>query len=308
MEYRTFGKTGMRVSEIGLGCGPLGIDPDADYAPLLSRALELGVNFFDSADFYNSYRSEEWLGKVLSPRRDEVIFATKFGTIPGKGKDFSVSHMRKSLEESLKRLRMDYIDIYQLHSPPRAILEDDELLAALHAVKKAGKIRFYGISLDGGEFGIAAMDAWNVDSIQIAFNLFHQGPAERFFAEAERRGVGVIVKSPLDSGMLGGDLEPEKPRKLDDPRDRWSEEETKRRQGLFDEVKFLAEGTGRTWSEAALQFVLSFGAVSVAIPGTTSVEHVEENAAAAGGRLSAEELARIQDLHGGEFKDLNLDW
>jgi aryl-alcohol dehydrogenase-like predicted oxidoreductase len=308
MEYRSFGKTGMRVSEIGLGCGPLGTDPDADYAPLLSRALELGVNFFDSADFYSSYRSEEWLGRILSPRRDEVILATKFGTIPGKGKDFSVSHMRKSLEESLKRLRTDHIDIYQLHSPPRAVLQDDELLAALHAVKDEGKIRFYGISLDGGEFGIEAIEAWNVDSIQIAFNLFHQGPAERFFAEAERRGVGVIVKSPLDSGMLGGDLEPGKPRKLDDPRDRWSEEETKRRQGLFDEVKFLAEGTGRTWSEAALQFVLSFGAVSAAIPGTTSVEHLEENAAAAGGRLSAEELARIQDLHGGEFKDLNLDW
>ncbi|MCJ7749574.1 MAG: aldo/keto reductase, partial [Armatimonadetes bacterium] len=296
MEYRSFGKTGMQVSEIGLGCGPLGIDRDADYAPLLSRALELGVNFFDSADFYSSYRSEEWLGRILSPRRDEVILATKFGTIPGKGKDFSVSHMRKSLEESLKRLRTDHIDIYQLHSPPRAILQDDELLAALYAVKDEGKIRFYGISLDGGEFGIDAIEAWKVDSIQIAFNLFHQGPAERFFAEAKGRGVGVIVKSPLDSGMLGGDLEPGRPRKLDDPRDRWSEEETKRRQGLFDEVKFLAEGTGRTWSEAALQFVLSFGAVSAAIPGTTSVEHLEENAAAAGGRLSAEELARIQDL------------
>ena len=308
MEYRTFGKTGMRVSEIGLGCGPLGIDPEADYEPLLSRALELGVNFFDSADFYSSYRSEEWLGRILSPRRDEVILATKFGTIPGKGKDFSVSHMRKSLEESLKRLRTDYIDIYQLHSPPRGILQDDELLAALHAVKKEGKIRFYGISLDGGEFGIDAVEAWNVDSIQIAFNLFHQGPAERFFAEAERRGVGVIVKSPLDSGMLGGDLEPGRPRKLDDPRERWSEEETKRRQSLFDEVKFLAEGAGRTWSQAALQFVLSFDAVSVAIPGTTSVEHLEENAAAAGGRLSAAELARIKDLHGGEFKDLNLEW
>ena len=308
MEYRTFGKTGMRVSEIGLGCGPLGIDPEADYEPLLSRALELGVNFFDSADFYSSYRSEEWLGRILSPRRDEVILATKFGTIPGKGKDFSVSHMRKSLEESLKRLRTDYIDIYQLHSPPRGILQDDELLAALHAVKKEGKIRFYGISLDGGEFGIDAVEAWNVDSIQIAFNLFHQGPAERFFAEVERRGVGVIGKSPLDSGMLGGDLEPGRPRKLDDPRERWSEEETKRRQSLFDEVKFLAEGAGRTWSQAALQFVLSFDAVSVAIPGTTSVEHLEENAAAAGGRLSAAELARIKDLHGGEFKDLNLEW
>lgn len=308
MEYRTFGKTGMRVSEIGLGCGPLGIDRDADYAPLLSRALELGVSFFDSADFYSSYRSEEWLGKVLSPRRDEVILATKFGTIPGKGKDFSVSHMRKSLEESLRRLRTDYIDIYQLHSPAPSVLDDEELLAALQAVKKEGKIRCYGLSTEGGQRGIDAIDRWGVDSVQITFNLFHQDPAERFFAHAERKGVGVIVKSPLDSGILGGDLDPGKPTKLDDARERWGEEETKRRQGLFDEVKFLAEGAGRTWSQAALQFVLSFGAVSVAIPGTTSVEHLEENAAAAGGRLSAAELQRIQNIHGGEFTKLNLDW
>lgn len=308
MEYRDFGKTGLRVSEIGLGGGPLGIDPNADYAPLLNRALELGINFFDSADFYSSYRSEEWLGKALSPHRDKVIIATKFGTIPGKGKDFSVGHMRKSLEESLRRLRTDYIDIYQLHSPAPAVLDDEELLAALQGVKKEGKIRCYGLSTEGGQRGIEAIDKWGVDSVQITFNLFHQDPAERFFPEAERRGVGVIVKSPLDSGILGGDLDPGRPKKLDDARERWGEEETARRQQLFEGVKFLAEGTGRTWSQAALQFALSFDGVSTAIPGTTSVKHLAENASAAGGRLTLEELQRIRNIHGGEFAKLNLDW
>ena len=140
----------------------------------------------------------EWLGKVLSSHRDEVVIATKFGTIPGKGKDFSVGHMRRSLEESLRRLRTDYIDIYQLHSPAPEVLHDEELLAALEAVKKEGKIRCYGLSTEGGQRGIDAIDKWGVDSVQITFNLFHQDPAERFFPEAERKGVGVIVKSPLD--------------------------------------------------------------------------------------------------------------
>ena len=308
MEYRDFGRTGLRVSEIGLGCGPLGADPNYDYAPLLNRALELGVNFFDSADFYGGYRSEEWLGKALSPHRDEVIIATKFGTIPGKGKDFSVGHMRKSLEESLDRLRTDYIDVYQLHSPAASVLDDEELLAALQREKREGKIRYYGVSTDGGQRGIDVIDRWNVDSIQIAFNLFHQNPADRFFGYAKSKGVGVIVKSPLDSGMLGGDLDPGKPTKLDDPRERWGEEETARRQQFFDEVKFLAEQTGRTYSQAALQFVLAFDGVSTAIPGTTSIEHLEENVAAAGGTLTPEEIQRIRNLRGGEFAKLNLEW
>ena len=308
MEYREFGRTGLRVSEVGLGCGPLGIDPEADYTKLLERALDLGVSFFDSADFYSSYRSEEWLGRVLSSRRDEVIIATKFGTIPGKGKDFSIPHMRRSLEESLKRLRTDYIDVYQLHSPPRSVLEDDALLAALLDLKQEGKIRCYGISLEGGDRGIEAIRKWNVDSVQITFSLFHQDPAEKFFDVAKEEGVGVIVKSPLDSGILGGDLSPGSPRKLDDARERWGEEESARRQGLFEEVRFLAEGTDRTWSQAGLQFVLSFDAVSTAIPGTTSVKHLEENAAAAGGRLTQEELTGIAGLMEGEFKSLNLEW
>jgi aryl-alcohol dehydrogenase-like predicted oxidoreductase len=308
VEYRDFGNTGLRVSEIGLGCGPLGVDPDADYAPLLNRALELGVNFFDSADFYSSYRSEEWLGKALSLHRDKVVIATKFGTIPGKGKDFSVPHMRRSLEESLRRLRTDYIDIYQLHSPAPSALDDEELLAALQEAKKEGKIRCYGLSTEGGQRGLDAIDKWGVDSVQITFSLFHQDPAARFFPEAQRKGVGVIVKSPLDSGILGGDLDPGKPKKLDDARERWGEDETARRQQLFEEVKFLAGQTGRTYSQAALQFVLSFDGVSTAIPGTTSPTHLEENASAAGGRLTLDELRRIRSLDGGEFARLNLDW
>ncbi len=309
MRYRNLGKTGLQVSEVGLGCGPLGGDPGADHLPLLERALDLGVNFYDTADFYGGYRSEEWLGKAFEKKRDQVILATKFGTIPGQGKDWSVGHMRKCLEESFRRLRTDYIDLYQLHSPDRDVLRNDDLLGALQRLKQEGKIRCYGMSLDGGHFCLDAIEQWKLDAVQILFNLFNLEPACSFHA-CKEAGVGLIVKAPLDSGMLGGDLMPGMPQKGDDPRERWGEGPTAQRQKLMEELQFLTGGNGssRTWSQAALQFVLSYGAVSTVIPGTTSLRHLEENAAAAGGRLSNEEMRRVHGLMCGGFAELNLGW
>jgi aryl-alcohol dehydrogenase-like predicted oxidoreductase len=310
MEFRDFGRTDLRVSEVGLGFGPPGFDPGADYTALLQRAFDIGITLFDTADFYGAYRSEEWIGKALSSHRDDIIIATKFGTTHRGGehrKDFSVAHMERSLAESLERLRTDYIDVYQLHSPPHSVLENADLLAALRKLKDEGTIRYYGVSADG-QLAIDAIDRWDVDAVQIQFNLFHQEPAEEFLPLAEQRGVGVIVRSPLDTGMLGGELAADRAMKRGDPRERWGQEKSARRQALAEEVAFLSEGTGRTRAQAALHFVLSFDAVSTAIPGTTSVGHLEENVAAAGGRLSGDELARLQQLHGGDFPDLNLGW
>lgn len=310
MHYRDFGKTGLKVSEVGLGCGPLGSDPDADYGPLLERAFDLGVNLYDTADFYGGFRSEEWLGRGFAKRRDQVIIATKFGTVrtaEGMGKDWSVGHMRKALEDSLRRLQTDYVDIYQLHSPKPLVLENDELLEALRALKQEGKIRFFGLSLDGGQFCIEAIEKWQPDAIQILFNVFNLEPACCFRA-CKEAGVGLIIKAPLDSGMLGGDLAPGAPMKGDDPRGRWSDAQTAQRQKLMEELRFLLDGTGRSWSQAALHFVLSYGAVSTVIPGTTSIPHLEEDVAAAGGKLTHDELRQLHGLMGGEFAELNLGW
>lgn len=310
MHYRDFGKTGLKVAEVGLGCGSLGSDPKRDYLPLLERAFELGVNFFDTADFYAEYRSEEWLGKAFAKKRDQVIIATKFGTVrteKGMGKDWSVGHLHRALEASLRRLQTDYIDLYQLHSPRESVLEDMELLEALRGLKQEGKIRFFGISLDGGQFCINAIRKWQPDAIQILFNIFNFEPA-CCFRTCKEAGVGLIIKAPLDSGMLGGDLMAGAPQKGDDPRERWSAEQTAQRQRLMEELRFLTEGTGRTWSQAALQFVLSYGAVSTVIPGTTSIAHLEENVAAAGGKLTHDEIRRLHGLQGGEFAELNLGW
>jgi len=311
MVYRDLGRTGLKVSEVGLGCGPLGSDPHRDYGPLLERALDLGVNFYDTADFYGSYRSEEWLGRAFSAKRDQVIIATKFGTVrtvDGMKKDFSAAHMRRALEDSLRRLRTDYVDLYQLHSPPRSILDDHDLLAALQQVKQEGKIRFIGISLDGAESGLEAIRKWQPDAIQILFNLFNFEPSGCFPA-AKKAGVGLIIKAPLDSGMLGGDLMPGAPMKEDDPRERWRDDEIAQRQRLLlEELAFLTQGKTRTWAQASLAFVLSFAEVSTVIPGTTSTAHLEQDVAAAGMRLTGEEMERLRGLMNGEFADLNLGW
>lgn len=310
MIYRDLGKTGLRVSEIGLGCGPLGGVPSRDYGPLLERALELGVNFYDTADFYGGYRSEEWLGRAFASKRDQVIIATKFGTVrtpQGSAKDWSVAHMRRALEGSLQRLQTDYVDLYQLHSPAPSVLDSDDLLAELRKLKEAGTIRFYGISLDGAQYAIDAIKRWQPDAIQILFNLFNFEPA-RCFAAAKEEGVGLIIKAPLDSGMLGGDLMPGSAPKWDDPRERWSEEETAQRQRLVEELRFLSEGAGRTWAQASLAFALSYQEVSTVIPGTTSISHLEEDAAGAGMRLTAKEMERLRGMMQGEFAGLNLGW
>jgi hypothetical protein len=163
------------------------------------------------------------------------------------------------------------------------------------------------MSLDGGQFCIDAMAKWQLDAVQILFNLFNLEPACSFHA-CKESGAGLIIKAPLDSGMLGGDLLPGGPQKGDDPRERWGEEQTSQRQKLMEGLRFLTNGTGRTWSQAALQFVLSYGTVSTAIPGTTSIAHLEENASAAGGRLSNDEIRRLHGLMGGGFAELNLGW
>jgi aryl-alcohol dehydrogenase-like predicted oxidoreductase len=177
----------------------------------------------------------------------------------------------------------------------------------MQQLKQEGEIRSFGISLYGTDFLRESIHQWQPDVVQIHFNLFSQG-ASAAFPEAIAAGVGLMARRPLDAGMLGGDLVVGAPVKLGDPRPRWGVDLTERRQKLLDELRFLTECTGRTWAQAALQFTLSFDAISTAIPSTISTLHLQENVAAAGGRLSTEELRRIDELLAGEFPGINLGY
>ena len=295
MRYRPLGKSGIVVSELGLGCGFLGHAAGFDGPRLLSQALELGVTLYDTADFYGD--TELWLGRAFENNRDQVVLATKFGMLRRPDgnitTDFSVAHMRKVLDSALKRLRTDVIDLFQLHSPPPEVLDDLELLEALRAAKRAGKIRGFGLSLYGVELMRQAILRWQPDALQVDFNLYDQ-QAREIFAEAEQAGVGLLARRPLDSGMLGGDLGPDARLKPGDPRQRWGAAVTERRQALLSELEFLTRG--RSPAEAALAFVLSHSAISAAIPSTVNLAHLKQNAAVAGRRLSANELERATSL------------
>ena len=302
MNYRTLGKTGLRVSEIGLGtmvhAGHFGPMDDAESLGAIEAALDLGVNFIDTSDAYGAGYSETLLGKALKGKRDKVVLATKGGNVmvgPNRGKtDFSVSYIARVMDESLKRLQTDYIDLYQLHNPTVDVIEREDIWALLEQRKKEGKIRHYGVSINKVEEGAAAIEGRKCASVQIEFNLILQEPKENFFARAQKFDVGVIARAPLRRSLLSGKFKAEDQRKFEgeDVRarnfrgDLFAKELAK-----VESFRFL-ERPGRTLAQAAIAFCLAFDAVSVVIVGARNADQMRANAAASDKCLSSDELAK----------------
>ena len=311
MIYRSLGNTGIQVSEIGVGCGGLGAGRKVGLEPALEYALDRGVNFFDTAISYAEGASEQVLGRVLAGRREQVVLATKFGTVirpDGTAyKDFSVETLRASLPVSLKRLGTDYVYLYQLHNPPPAVLDDRRLFDELDALVSRGTIRAYGLSIDDCATACRFLDATHGRAIQININLFKQ--KERpFFAEAAGRSAGVVVKVPLAGGALAGRFSRDYPPPGEERRTRWGEADFARRLELIEKVRPVLEKPGRTVAQGALAWLLSFDAVSTVIPGISSLEKMQEAVGAAGMRLTPEELRTLDEMGGGEIRGLNLSW
>src|SRR5881392_3169206 len=205
MEYRELGKTGIRVSAIGFGGWAIGGAADASGAPLgwgrtsdedslaaIRRARELGVTFFDTADSYGFGRSESLLGIVLSRTRQDVVLATKVGVVRGSTgelkKDFSRQHIFHAVDGSLKRLRTDYIDLYQMHNPSVDELRREEIQEAMEMLQDAGKIRFWGVSVSTPEEGLEIMQRGWAHTLQVLYNVINQAPARELFPAAKEKG------------------------------------------------------------------------------------------------------------------------
>lgn len=309
MKYRDFGNTGIKVSEIGFGCWAIGGNSHGNsYGPTtdksstdaINKALELGLNFFDTADVYGWGHSEELLGKALRGKRDRVVIATKVGAdfYQGTGfQTFTPDYIRFALEKSLTRLNTDYIDVYQLHNPPLKLISKEETYATLRELKKEGKIRAFGVSVFTPIEGITAINVGQPDCVQITYNIFSCRPEEQLLPRAFETGCAIIAREPLANGFLTGKYDTAPKFAAGDFRKNWPMEYVQARSDATRQLSFLKKNGQQSMAQAALKYPLMDQAVSTVIVGLKDVDMVEENLAASdAGPLTVEEMKQIHEL------------
>jgi aryl-alcohol dehydrogenase-like predicted oxidoreductase len=314
MKYRTLGKTGLRVSAVGLGtmvhAGHFGAMNDSESQSAIETALDLGVNFIDTSDAYGAGYSETLLGDALKGKRDKVVLATKGGNVmvgPNRGKRvFDPDYISRVMDESLTRLQTDYIDLYQLHNPTVEVIERGEVWDVLERAKQAGKIRHYGVSINTMEEGVAAAKDGRAETIQVEYNLLAQEPSETIFPAAEKAGIGIIARVPLKRGILTGKMTVADEARFqgEDVRARsFKGEAFAKELAKADRLKFLVRGPVKSLGQAAIAFCIAHPAVSVVIAGARNAEQMRENAVGADVTLSPEDLARVAELWRRGFGD-----
>ncbi|HKH10869.1 MAG TPA: aldo/keto reductase [Rubrobacter sp.] len=321
MNYRSLGETGMRVSEISLGTWAFGGDwgtvgEDDAYAAL-NRAIDLGVNFLDTADVYGDGRSERLVGRLLKDRpNDEILVATKAGRRldPHTAEGYDRENLTAFVERSLRNLGVEALDLLQLHCPPTEAYRQDSTFEALDALQESGKLKNYGVSVEKVEEARMALEYPGVKTVQIIFNVFRQKPAEEFFPLAEERNIGVLARVPLASGLLSGKMAPDRRFDASDHRNFNRNGEAFDRGETFSGVDFetglrAAEELkglvpeGRTLAQFALRWILMHPAVSCAIPGGKNPAQVEDNVAAAEmPPLSEEAMRRAKEVYDGAVR------
>lgn len=298
MQYRELGRTGWKVSTISFGSWAIGsawgrVD-DQESMDALRQAVDLGVNFFDTADVYGDGRSERLLAQLKHERREQIHIATKAGRRlnPHVAGGYNRANLTAFVDDSLKNLDSDIIDLLQLHCPPNEVYYMPEVFSVLDDLVQQGKIRYFGVSVEKVEEALKALEYPGVQSIQIIFNIFRQRPADMFFARAQERKVGILVRVPLSSGMLTGKMKPNSKFSSDDHRQFNRHGEAFDRGETFSGVDFefglrIVEQlrtlvpAGWTLAEFALRWILMFKAITCAIPGAKYSAQVEENCRAA---------------------------
>jgi aryl-alcohol dehydrogenase-like predicted oxidoreductase len=305
VEKRKIGS--LSVTVVGIGCNNFGSRIDEKRTEeVVNAALEAGINFFDTADTYGNGMSEELLGRILGRRRSEVIITTKFGReMQGDGQDARPVYVRKAFDASLRRLKTDYIDLYQQHIPdPKVPI--GETLGALDELVKAGKVREIGCSnfsatqiREAQTASASRPDLARFVSVQNEYSLLHREPEEQVLGECERLGMAFLPFFPLKSGLLTGKYRKGQPTpqdtriaKFEPYRKLLTEENLDKVEALID----FAESRGHTLLELAFSWLLAHGVVASVIAGATSARQVRDNAGAAGWTLNAADLEDIDSL------------
>ncbi len=322
MNYRELGRTGWKVSAISFGAwaigGAWGDVDDRESLAALHRAVDLGVNFFDTADVYGDGRSERLLAQLKRERSDEIIVATKAGRRlePHIAAGYNRKNLNAFIDRSLRNLDTDALDLLQLHCPPTEVYYNPELFAALDDFVKEGKIRYYGVSVEKVEEALKAIEYPNVQTVQIIFNIFRQRPAELFFAQAKKRKVGVLARVPLASGMLTGKLTAESQFAADDHRafnrageafdrgETFSGVDYQTALQAVEELRTLVP-VEMTMAQFALRWILMFDAVTCAIPGAKRSSQAEDNARAADlPPLNGKAMRAIEEIYDNRIRPL----
>lgn len=322
MNYRALGRTPWKVSEISFGAwaigGSWGNVDDTESLAALNRAIDAGVNFIDTADVYGMGHSERLIAQLKRDRREEIVVATKAGRrLPSQAVEgYNRANLTTFIEDSLRNLAVESLDLVQLHCPSTDVYYHPEVFGILDDLVAAGKIRYYGVSVERVEEALKAIEYPNVQTVQIIFNCFRQRPSELFFGEAIKKRVGILARVPLASGLLSGKLTRDSTFDKGDHRNfnRHGEEfdvgETF--SGVDYEVALQAVeeirglvAEGMTMAQFALRWILMFPAVSCAIPGAKTARQAEENCAASGfGALSGETLAAVEMIYDRKIRGL----
>jgi aryl-alcohol dehydrogenase-like predicted oxidoreductase len=322
MQYRELGRTGWKVSAISFGAWAIGGDwgevDDDESLVTLNRAVELGVNFFDTADVYGDGRSEHLLAKLRQQHKENIFIATKAGRRlhPHSAAGYNRKNLTAFVERSLKNLQVEALDLLQLHCPTTPVYYMPEVFSVLDELVAAGKLRYYGVSVEKVEEGLKAIQYPNVQSVQIIFNLFRQRPAELFFDQAMKLKVGILVRVPLASGLLTGRLRSDSNFASSDHRNYNRQGESFDRGETFSGVDYQAGlraveqlkaicPPGMSMAQFALRWILMFQAVTCAIPGAKHPSQVDENFAAADlAPISAEVMQKAADIYQQDIRDL----
>jgi aryl-alcohol dehydrogenase-like predicted oxidoreductase len=306
MVQRKLGEQGLVVSELGLGCMGMsefyGDGDESESIATIGRALELGVNFLDTADMYGPFTNEELVGRAIAGRRDEVVLATKFGNVRGpNGERLGVrgdpDYVRDACEGSLRRLGVDHIDLYYQHRvDPNTPIE--ETVGAMKELVEQGKVRHLGLSEAAAGTIRRAHSVHPISALQTEYSLWTRDPEDEILPTVRELGIGFVAYSPLGRGFLSGQIQSPDDLAEDDFRrtnPRFQGENFRRNLDLVERVQEIAAEKEVTPGQLAIAWLLHQGEDIVPIPGTKRRKYLEENVGAAGISLSAEELARIDE-------------
>jgi len=315
MLYRDLGRTGWKVSALSFGAwaigGTWGPVDEADSLAALHRAIDLGVNFFDTADVYGDSISERLLGRLRREVSQPIHIATKAGRRldPHTAEGYNRKNLTAFVERSLLNLSMEALDLLQLHCPPTQVYYMPEVFGVLDDLVSAGKLQFYGVSVEKVEEALKAIEFPNVQSVRIIFNLFRQRPADLFFEQAKKHQVGILARVPLSSGMLTGKMKLDSAFAADDHRafnrdgaafdrgETFSGVDYRTGLQAVEELKAICP-PGMSLAQFALRWILMFDAVTCAIPGAKTPQQAEQNFTTADlPALSAETMLQAREIY-----------